>query len=75
MEKWNRQSENDLYNEQVDWVSTYYTVILKDLTERTVVTYADETHDGSINTYHEFADGDNEAVDFDDIMLWKKLEK
>ena len=40
---WNKQSEKDLFNEYVDWSSTYYAVIMKDLSERVVVSYADES--------------------------------
>lgn len=75
MKVWNRQSEKDLSNEIVDWSSTYYSVILKDLTERTVVTFADESNDGAINLYYEYTDGDNEFPDFDEILLWRKIDE
>lgn len=75
MKVWNRQSEKDLFKEIVDWSSTYYSVILKDLTERTVVTFADESNDGTINEYYEYTDGDNEFPDFDEILLWRKIDE
>lgn len=72
---WNKQSEKDLFNEHVDWSSTYYAVIMKDLTEKIVVSYADESYDGAINQYYNFVgDDDDEAVDFDEILLWKEIE-
>ena len=72
---WKRQSEDDLYREPVDWTTTYYTVILNDLTERTIATYADECSDGSISIHYEYTDMDCEFPDFDDILLWKKIDK
>lgn len=74
MNKWNIQSEKDLWNEPIDWSSTYYSVILKDGREREICTYADECADGTINTYCEYTDDDS-GVDFDDILLWKPIEK
>jgi hypothetical protein len=72
---WNRQSEKDLFNEHVDWSSTYYAVIMKDLTEKIVASYADESYDGAINQYYGFVgDDDDEAVDLDEILLWKEIE-
>jgi len=74
MSKWNIQAVKDLWNERVDWTSTYYSVILKDGQEREVRTYADECADGTINAYWEYTDDDS-GVDFDDILLWKPIEK
>lgn len=74
MGKWNIQSEKDLWNEPVDWSSTYYSVILKDGREREVRTYKDECCDGTINTYWEYTDDDS-SVDIDDILLWRPVEK
>lgn len=74
MNKWNIQSEKDLWNEPIDWSSTYYTVILKNGQEREVRTYADECVNGNINTYWEYTDDDS-GVDIDDILLWKPVEK
>lgn len=74
MNKWNIQSEKDLWNEPIDWSGTYYSVILKDGREREICTYADECADGTINTYCEYTDDDS-GVDFDDILLWKPIEK
>jgi hypothetical protein len=45
------------------------------LTERTVVTFADESNDGTINEYFEYTDGDNEFPDFDEILLWRKIDE
>lgn len=75
MKVWNKQNEKDLSKEIVDWSSTYYSVILKDLTERTVVTFADESYDGTINEYYEYTDGDNEFPCFDEILLWCKIDE
>lgn len=73
---WNKQSEKDLFDEYVDWSSTYYAVIMKDLSERVVVSYADESSDGSRNSYFDFyADDNDEVVDFDEILFWKKIDK
>lgn len=71
---WNKQSEKDLFNEHVDWTSTYYAVIMKDMRERIVVSYADEGYDGSVNTYYDFY-GSDDVVDFDDILLWRETDK
>jgi len=71
---WNKQSEKDLFNEHVDWTSTYYAVIMKDMRERIVVSYADEGYNGSVNTYYDFYDSDD-VVDFDDILLWRETDK
>ena len=71
---WNKQSEKDLFNEHVDWTSTYYTVIMKDMRERIVLSYADEGYDGCVNTYYDFYDSDD-VVDFDDILLWRETDK
>lgn len=71
---WNRQSEKDLFNEHVDWSPTFYAVILKDLTEKIVWSQADECHDGTINTHYDFVGDDDEVVDFDEILLWRKTE-
>lgn len=74
MNKWNIQSEKDIWNEPIDWTSTYYSVILKDGREREVRTYKDECADGYIITHYEYTDDDS-GVDFDDILLWKRIEK
>ena len=74
VDTWNRQSEKDLFNEHVDWSSTYYAVIMKDLTEKIVASCADECYDGTINTHYGFVGDDDEAVDFDEILLWKEIE-
>lgn len=71
---WNKQSEKDLFNEYVDWSSTYYAVIMKDFSERVVVSYADESSDGSRNSYFDFV-GSNDVVEFDDILFWKEIGK
>lgn len=72
---WNKQSEKDLFNEQVDWSSTYYAVIMKNLTEKVVVSYADEGYDGTRNVYYDFIGDDDKVVDFDEILLWREIEK
>lgn len=72
MKHWNIQSEKDLFNEPVDWATTYYAVILKDGTECVVCTYADECADGSVNTYYEFVE-DESDMDLDDILLWRAI--
>lgn len=72
---WNRQSEKDIFNEQVDWSSTYYAVIMKDLTEKVIASYADECHDGTINSHYDFVGEDSDdAVDLDEILLWREIE-
>lgn len=73
MNNWNLQQEKDLFNEVVDWGTTYYSVILKDGSERVAYTFADENSDGEINTYCEYC-GTNEGVDFDDILMWRKID-
>lgn len=71
---WNLQQEKDLFNEVVDWSTTYYSVILKDGSEKIVYTFADENCDGEINTYYEYRDT-AEGVDFDDILMWRKIDE
>ena len=72
--EWHKQSEKDLFDEYVDWSSTYYAVIMKDLSERVVVSYADESSDGSRNSYFDYV-GSDDIVEFDDILFWKEIEK
>ena len=72
--EYDKQSEKDLFDEYVDWSSTYYVVIMKDLSERVVVSYADESSDGSCNRYFDFV-GSDDVVEFDDILFWKEIEK
>ena len=73
VKRWNKQVEKDLFNEQVDWSATYYSVILKDGHEREVQAYADECADGNVTIHFEYIDN-YWYVDFDDILLWRKIE-
>ena len=72
---WNKQSEKDIFNEHVDWSQTFYAVIMKDLTEKVISTQAVECYDGSVNNHYDFiGDDSDDAVDFDEILLWRKIE-
>jgi hypothetical protein len=68
--KWYKQSEDDIYNNPVDWSTSYYHIRMKDGTEHLLAVWLDEGGDGSIHEHYEFA-GEDELVDLDEIELWR----
>ncbi len=68
--KWYKQEEHDIFNEESDWNSTYYTCLMKDGTVRTFASFMDENMNGEINQHLYCID--NDEYDIDDILYWFK---
>ena len=69
--KWNKQMENDIYDVQADWESTYFKCVMKDGTSHLFVAFLDENAMGEVSMHVECVDDDNYCTD--DINYWTEV--
>jgi len=70
---WHLQSEDDIFNQPIDWSATYYAVVLNDGSRHIFQTFYDETCDGEKVPHYDIVDSEYLFDSFDDIKWWCKF--
>ena len=71
---WHLQSEDDIFNQPIDWSATYYAVVMNDGSRHILMAVLDvNLFDGEKVPHYDIVDSENLFDLFDDIKWWCKF--
>lgn len=71
---WHLQSEDDIFNQPIDWSATYYAVVMNDGSRHILMAVLDvNLFDGEKVPHYDIVDSEYLFDSFDDIKWWCKF--